>query len=368
MNLVTEDSKKITIHDFVEYAKCIGLHGVDLLEKLLDEKAFTVKDLDIDGSVLIKELNMKPGPKIKSILNMLHNEVIEHPENNEKQKLLELAKKFESLATRSLNTLLNKTAAGEWWRLSDQEEQGQLDKEYDFGKGLKFKAKDIPELATQIEVPAGPVEHHPEKNQLMHTNLVYDRAKKISEDPMVWFAALLHDLGKSHTDKAIWPKQYGHEEGGVPYVEQVSNLLGVPEDWKDFAMQVARHHLNCHRAAELSPKTLKKLFEAFKNDRGRFNSFMTACQADAQGRLGLEDEPYPQTDILGKKWDEIAEEKKAPKFELAISGADLQKELGLKPGPDLGKILKQVKEMAEKNPNMNNKQYLLDYAKTLLVK
>ena len=156
-----------------------------------------------------------------------------------------------------LNKLLDKYGANEWWRLSDQEEQGQLDKEYDFGKGLKFKAKDIPELATQIEVPAGPVEHHPEKNQLMHTNLVYDRAKKISEDPMVWFAALLHDLGKSHTDKAIWPKQYGHEEGGVPYVEQVSNLLGVPEDWKDFAMQVARHHLNCHRAAELSPKTLK---------------------------------------------------------------------------------------------------------------
>jgi hypothetical protein len=47
---------------------------------------------------------------------------------------------------------------------------------------------------------------------------------------------------------------------------------------------------------------------------------------------------------------------------LAISGNDLMSELGLTPGPAMGKILKSVKELVEKNPAMNDRQILLDYA------
>src|ERR1035437_369483 len=180
---------------------------------------------------------------------------------------------------KSLRTTLVKVGAKEWWRLSDPEEKDLLNKEYDFGNGLKFKAKDIPELASQIDAPAGPTEHHPEKNALLHTNLVFDQAKKISNDPMVWFAALLHDLGKSYTDKNIWPKQHGHEELGVPYVEHVSDLLGVTPEWKEFAKLVTFNHLNCHRAKELSPKSLRKLFGLFNNDKKSFMNFISTCEA-----------------------------------------------------------------------------------------
>jgi tRNA nucleotidyltransferase (CCA-adding enzyme) len=279
---------------------------------------------------------------------------------NKNSNILRLASKFESLALDAF--------ASDWWRLSDPEEKDLLNQEYDFGGGLKFRAKDIPELTKQVEVPAGPQEHHPEKNQLLHTNLVFEQAKKLSDDPMVWFSALLHDLGKAYTDKTIWPKQHGHEEIGVPYVERVSNMLGVPENWKHFAMLVAEHHLKCHRAKELTPKSLKKLFESFNSDKELFNSYLTSCEADAKGRMGKHLDPYEQKSYLAQKIDQGFEEKKTAPSTLAISGKDLIEKLGLKPGQELGKILKTIKEMVDSDPMLNDREILLEIARNLLIK
>ena len=65
-------------------------------------------------------------------------------------------------------------------------------------------------------------------------------------------------------------------------------------------MAVARHHGKVHRAAELRPATVYKLIEAADGLRRpeRFEKFLLACESDARGRLGLEDRPYPQADIL----------------------------------------------------------------------
>lgn len=357
-----------SLSEFFGFGEAIGLDKIEELKTSLHEPAISKKELDISGNDLMTQLNIPPGPKIKKILDALYNEVISNPEMNQKAKLLELATKFETMAFSALNNTMTKTAA-DWWRLSDTEEKDLLNKEFDFGGGLKFKAKDIPELASQVEVPAGPEKHHPEKNQLLHNNMVFDQAKKLSDDPMVWFSALLHDLGKSYTDKAIWPKQHGHEVGGVPYVERVSNLLGVPENWKNFAKLVAEHHLNCHRAKELSPKALRKLFESFNSDKTLFNSYLTSCEADAKGRMGgYALQPYDQKPYLAQKVEEGFEPKKQAPSTLAISGDDLIREFGLKPGQQLGLIIKNIKEMVAANPELNDHQTLMDIARNSLAK
>lgn len=356
-----------SLMEFLDFSKALGLPALQELQSLLHEKSIGKKELDISGNDLMTALNMQPGPKIKKVLDALYNEVLANPELNEKNKLLELAKKFETMAQSSLRQTLVKAAANEWWRLSDPEEKELLEKEYDFGGGLKFKAKDIPELASQIAVPAGPEIHHPEKNQLLHTNLVFEQAKKLSDDPMVWFAALLHDLGKSYTDKSIWPKQHGHEELGGPIVEHVSNLLGVTPEWKEFAKLVAENHLNCHRAKELSPRSLRKLFDLFKNDKEKFMAFVTACEADAYGRHGgYADKPYTQKDYMKEKWDEGIVLNKQKPSTLAISGDDLMQEFGLTPGAELGKLIKALKDAVAANPDMNDRTKLLNFAKNLL--
>lgn len=53
-----------------------------------------VRDLAIDGNVLMSELKVKPGPVLGKVLNYLFELVMENPELNDKAKLLELAKEF----------------------------------------------------------------------------------------------------------------------------------------------------------------------------------------------------------------------------------------------------------------------------------
>jgi len=373
MNEAPEGFDK-SLSEFIYLAVAIKLSGVDQLKSLLsNSKGISRKELNITGDDLIKTLNFKPGPKIKEVLNELYAKVLDNPELNEKSKLLELAGQFQLLAAIALNNTIRKFAnkPNHPWRLSDQEEEDLLNKEFDFGRGIKFKAKDIPELATQVEVPAGPEQYHPEKNQLLHNNLVFDESKKLSEDPMVWFAALLHDLGKSYTDKNIWPKQHGHEELSVPYVERVSNLLGVPEEWKEFAKLVAQNHLKCHKAKELSPKTLRKLFDSFKGSKQLFNAYLTSCEADAKGRLGgYADKPYDQKQYLTEKFDqrETLPIVLTPENKLAISATDLLKafsDRGLSPGPELGNLLKKIKEMVAQDPSLNDHSKLMDLARKI---
>lgn len=55
---------------------------------------FAIKDLAIDGNMLIEELGMKPGPEIGKVLNSLFEEVVENPELNEKQVLMEKAREL----------------------------------------------------------------------------------------------------------------------------------------------------------------------------------------------------------------------------------------------------------------------------------
>jgi tRNA nucleotidyltransferase (CCA-adding enzyme) len=63
---------------------------------------------------------------------------------------------------------------------------------------------------------------------------------------------------------------------------------------------VAQFHTHCHQALELRNKTILDLLEktdAFRRPE-RFEHFLIACEADAKGRTGLENRPYPQSDFL----------------------------------------------------------------------
>jgi tRNA nucleotidyltransferase (CCA-adding enzyme) len=71
---------------------------------------------------------------------------------------------------------------------------------------------------------------------------------------------------------------------------------------------VARFHGLCHRAAELRPKTILDILEgadAFRRPE-RFADFLIACEADARGRRGLEDQPYPQANLMRAARDAAA--------------------------------------------------------------
>jgi tRNA nucleotidyltransferase (CCA-adding enzyme) len=153
----------------------------------------------------------------------------------------------------------------------------------------------LPELSRLWGVPQR-AEDHPEIDTGVHVMMVLQQAARLDAPLAVRYACLVHDLGKGTTPADVLPRHIGHEQRSARLARQVGERLRVPSDCRELADVVAREHGNIHRSGELNAAALMRLFERCDALRqpARFALALLACECDARGRLGLEDQPYPQ--------------------------------------------------------------------------
>jgi tRNA nucleotidyltransferase (CCA-adding enzyme) len=189
----------------------------------------------------------------------------------------------------------------------------------------------LPELDALFGVPQ-PATWHPEIDTGLHTLMVLEQACRLSQDKTVRFAALMHDLGKGTTPPQDWPRHIGHEARGAELISAVCRRLRVPTAYSELAVLASRYHTHCHQALKLRANTLLALFESLDVFRraDRLEKFLLVCEADARGRLGLEQQPYPQTEYLRQAFNTVAE----------ISVPELLREHPVAAGPDAGEKIK----------------------------
>ncbi|QIB67644.1 multifunctional CCA addition/repair protein [Kineobactrum salinum] len=182
----------------------------------------------------------------------------------------------------------------------------------------------LPEVEALFGVPQ-PEQHHPEIDTGAHTLMVLQQAARLSPATDVRFAALLHDLGKGLTPQAQWPRHIAHEQRGLALVRAVCERLRTPNQHRELALQVCEYHLLCHRALDLRGKTLLKLLRGTGALRqpARFEAFLLACEADARGRQGRQDQAYPQADYLRRALATARTVTAASFIEQGISGKAL---------------------------------------------
>jgi len=165
-----------------------------------------------------------------------------------------------------------------------------------------------PELAILWGIP-NPALWHPEICSGIHTMMVLQQAvlqtqtlpvEKNDNKTAIRFAALCHDLGKGLTLDNLLPSHKGHEKSGLPLIEKICKHLKVPSHYKQLALKVCEFHLHCHKAFELKPSTLLRMFNQLDIWRKpeEFDYFLMACKSDFLGRLGFENRPYPQEQYL----------------------------------------------------------------------
>lgn len=153
----------------------------------------------------------------------------------------------------------------------------------------------LPEINRLFGVPQ-PERWHPEIDTGIHTLMVAKQATLLSPNLAVRFAAQVHDLGKGVTPESEWPSHKMHCHTGIKLIKQLCQRLTVPNEYRDLALLVCQHHSNIHRTLELKASTALKLLnqiDAWRKPQ-RFEQILLCCQADHQGRLGLELMPYPQ--------------------------------------------------------------------------
>src|SRR5690554_1036168 len=182
----------------------------------------------------------------------------------------------------------------------------------------------LPEVDCLFGVPQ-PEAHHPEVDTGEHVLLVLRQTAEMALPLPARWACLLHDLGKGRTPERFWPKHHGHESSGLAAVKAVSQRCKAPRDCQELALLTCEFHTHCHRALELKPGTLLKLFKAFDVYRRpeRFEQFLGACEADARGRIGWHDRAYPQAEYLRAAAQKVREVDIGPLLEQGYEGAEL---------------------------------------------
>lgn len=189
----------------------------------------------------------------------------------------------------------------------------------------------MPELHKLWGVP-NPPKWHPEIDSGIHTLMVVEQAVRLSNDLTVRFAALLHDLGKALTPPEKWPSHHGHEKSGLEKVKEFCTRLKVPNDCRDLALLTCEFHTHCHKAYELKPSTILKLFDSLDVWRKpeRFQQFLLACKADARGRTGFEDIDYKQADYLADLAKKTSDVNVQDIIKLGFKGAEIKAQLNQK--------------------------------------
>ena len=190
----------------------------------------------------------------------------------------------------------------------------------------------LPEVDALYGVPQR-AEFHPEVDTGTHVELVCDMAATLAPgDDLIGFAALTHDLGKALTPEGELPRHVMHEQRGIAPLLAMCERLRVPTEHRELAIIACREHLNVHRIDELKPATVHELIarcDGFRKPQ-RIAQLAIACEADARGRAGLGDSPYPQAAML-RRLHAIA---------MSVRSADVA--AGLE-GPAVGEALRKAR-------------------------
>jgi tRNA nucleotidyltransferase (CCA-adding enzyme) len=186
----------------------------------------------------------------------------------------------------------------------------------------------LPEVDALFGVPQR-ADYHPEIDTGIHTLMALEASTQLTDCEAIRFAVLVHDVGKAITPEDVLPSHSGHEKRGLPLVKAICDRLTVPNKHRQLAMAVTEFHLLSHRALELKPATLLKLFQSIGAIRSpdKLLDFLTCCEADIKGRAGFENATYPSKDYLLAALKAVNKADISDLVAQGVTGAEIGKQL-----------------------------------------
>jgi tRNA nucleotidyltransferase (CCA-adding enzyme) len=175
--------------------------------------------------------------------------------------------------------------------------------------------------------------------------------------------ALLHDLGKATT--LADGHFIGHERVGAELAGALLARLRVPGQLAGRVQAVIAHHMYDYgpdwtdaavrrfiRRTDGVDRTLLFGLRRVDNAASGVGPDAEEVQAELEARIAAELSAQPEL-LVGRR--------------LAIDGHDLQRELGLPAGPELGRVLDQLTEAVLDDPSLNRRDRLLAMAERVVL-
>ena len=215
------------------------------------------------------------------------------------------------------------------------------------------------------------------EQKLFHAHDVYTHSIRTCDfaEDSVKLAALLHDIAKPRTDMGNG-HFYGHDVVGVEMVETIMKRLKFSKSDIERTKLLVKNHMFYYPHSQQESKTGEELslsqwsdsaVRRFLNRVGEENveDLFKLRIADATSNPNSPFQPEEITE-LQKHISRVRAQDMALKVtDLDIKGEDLQS-IGIKPGPEMGRVLKGLLDIVIEDPLMNTKEKLLDEAKHML--
>ncbi|MDD5415618.1 MAG: CCA tRNA nucleotidyltransferase [Candidatus Daviesbacteria bacterium] len=178
-----------------------------------------------------------------------------------------------------------------------------------------------------------------------------------STDPLVRFAALLHDIGKTKTVKTEPDGNvtfYNHDVVGGKLVLDIAKRFNLSNKQTDKLYRLVRWHL-----FTVDERQTDSAIRRFIKNVGIENiEDMIALRIGDRLGGGTQKAVSWRMEEFQKRIKEVLK-KPFTISDLKVNGNDVMKELNLKPGPKVGEILQKLFEEVLENSSKNNKDYLI---------
>lgn len=211
----------------------------------------------------------------------------------------------------------------------------------------------LPELARQVGLP---------QNKVLggdcwdHTLATVDAAAAIAPgDGRLAMAALLHDVGKPDT---LQDGHFiGHDEAGAAIAERMLRTLAFPRAEAQPIVQLIRRHMFQYEAT-WSDAAVRRFIQ--RVGAGQVDGLLRLREADNVGS-GLPADDGSIRALRARVQRELTRGSPLTLADLAVNGDDLCRELGIEPGPIVGRILQRLLESVVADPSRNTRwQCLVD--------
>lgn len=213
-------------------------------------------------------------------------------------------------------------------------------------------AQILPELLPLIGQEQPP-QFHPEGDVWTHTRIMLDLLPP-SPCPRLAWSVLLHDIGKPPTavhnrepDGSLRWRFNRHAQVGAEMADAILRRLKFSKADREAIVHAVDNHMKFGDVGRMKDSTIRKLIACpgFENE-------LELHRVDCQSSHGLLD----NYERLLKRREEIAAEPVLP--QPLVSGGEIMEQLGLQPGPEVGKWKDAVFDQQLEAPHWSKEQLL----------
>jgi len=192
----------------------------------------------------------------------------------------------------------------------------------------------LPELVPTLTCDQSP-DYHPEGTVFNHIRLMLEHLPEPLPDESLPWAAILHDIAKPQTvsrgpDGIL--HFYGHEKTGAEVAEDMLQRLKFPRKQTDEIVAAVRHHMQFKDAPEMRKSTLRRMLM-----RETFPLELELHRLDCLGS-------HRRLDIYEFLREQQQHLNEQPHLRPPLLNGNELIALGVKPGPELGALLNEIRE------------------------